>query len=282
MKLLKSIFIGILIGIANIIPGVSGGTLALSLGVYEDIIYAVNHIIKEFKKSMKTLIPLGIGAVLAILCLSKLIEHCFNIYPNNTTAVFVGLIIGALPMLFKKVKGAKADFKNIICFIIGFGIILGMAFLGEAQNSNVFPSTNLVIILLVGVIASATMIIPGVSGSMILALMGFYMPILNTINTLVEKLLALDIFNAWNEIFILTFFGIGVIIGIIVLARIIEIMFNKFKIPTFYAIIGIIIASPVALLGNLNFSGIDFIGVLLMCVCVAIGFVCSMFLGEKN
>ena len=124
MNLIKSIFIGILIGVANIIPGVSGGTLALSLGVYEDIIYAVNHILKEFKKSMKILIPLGIGAILAILCLSKLIEHCFNVYPNNTTAVFVGLIIGALPMLFKKVKGAKVDVKNIVCFIVGFSIIL--------------------------------------------------------------------------------------------------------------------------------------------------------------
>ena len=282
MKLLKSIFIGILIGIANIIPGVSGGTLALSLGVYEDIIYAINHLFNEFKKSLKILVPLGIGAVLAILCLSKVIEYCFNIWPNNTTSVFVGLIIGALPMLFGKVNGSKVDLKNVICFIIGFGIILSLAFLGEADNSNVFPSTNLFIILLVGIIASATMIIPGVSGSMILALMGFYMPILNTINTLVEKLLALDIFNAWNEIFILTFFGIGVIIGIIVLARIIEIMFNKFKIPTFYVIIGIIMASPIALLGNLNFAGINFIGVLLMFVCIAIGFICSVFLGEKN
>ena len=106
--------------------------------------------------------------------------------------------------------------------------------------------------------------------------------VLNTINTLVEKLLALDIFNAWNEIFILTFFGIGVTIGIIVLARIIEIMFNKFKIPTFYVIIGIIMASPIALLSNLNFAGMDFIGALVMLVCVSIGFVCSMFLGEKN
>jgi len=282
MKLIKSIFIGILIGIANIIPGVSGGTLALSLGVYEDIIYAVNHLFKEFKKSMKILIPLGIGAILAILCLSKVIEHCFNVWPNNTTSVFVGLIIGALPMLFKKVKGSKIDLKNIICFIIGFGIILAMAFLGETQNSNVFPSTNLFIILLVGIIASATMIIPGVSGSMVLALMGFYMPILNTINTLVEKLLSLDISNSWNEIFILTFFGIGVIIGVIVLARIIEIMFNKFKIPTFYVIIGIIMASPIALLGNLSFTSIDFIGALMMSICIAIGFVCSMFLGEKN
>jgi len=282
MNILKSIFIGILIGVANIIPGVSGGTLALSLGVYEDIIYAVNHLLKEFKKSMKTLIPLGIGAVLAVLCLSKIIEYCFNIYPNNTTSVFVGLIIGALPMLFKKVKGAKIDLKNIVCFIVGFGVIFGMAFLGETKNSNVFPSTNLFIIVLVGIIASATMIIPGVSGSMILALMGFYMPILNTINILVEKVLALDIFNAWNEIFILTFFGIGVIIGVIVLARIIEIMFNKFKISTFYAIIGIIVASPIALLSNLNFANVDFIGVLLMLVCIVIGFVCSMFLGERN
>lgn len=281
MKILKSIFIGILIGVANIIPGVSGGTLALSLGVYEDIIYAINHIIKEFKKSLKILLPLGIGAVLAILCLSKAISFCFDNYEINTTSVFVGLILGALPMLFKSVKGSKIDFRNLVCFIVGFLLILSLAFLGEVQDSDVFPSTNLFIILLVGVIASMTMIIPGVSGSMILALMGFYRPILNTINSFIDKALNFDIKNIWGEIFILTFFAIGVIIGIVVLARIIEMMFNKFKIPTFYTIIGIIVASPIALLVNLNYTGIGFLGFVFMLISIAIGFVCSAFLGEK-
>ena len=282
MDILKNILVGMLIGVANIIPGVSGGTLALSLGVYEDIIYSINHLFKEFKKSMKILIPLGIGIVLAVLVLSKLIAFCFDKYANYTTAVFVGLIIGALPMLFKKVKGAKIDIRNIICFLVGFGLICSMAFLGEGSESTAFPSTNLIILLFIGIIASATMIIPGVSGSMILAILGFYIPIINTINVFVEKMLKLDIFNAWNEIFILTFFGLGVIIGIIVLARIIEIMFNKFKIPTFYVIIGIIVASPIVLLGSLNFTGINFIGVVLMLIYIAIGFAISMFLGEKN
>ena len=282
MNILKNILVGILIGVANIIPGVSGGTMALSLGVYEDIIYSINHLFKEFKKSMKILIPLGIGIVLAVLLLSKLIAVCFENFPINTTSVFVGLIIGALPMLFNKVKGEKINITNIICFLVGFALICSMAFLGEGSESTTFPTTNLIVILLIGVIASATMIIPGVSGSMILALLGFYLPIINTINVFIEKMLKFDIFNAWNEIFILTFFGLGVIIGVIVLARIIELMFNKFKIPTFYVIIGIIVASPIVLLGNLNFVGIGFLDVVFMLISMAIGFVVSIFLGEKN
>jgi len=281
MKILKSIFIGILIGVANIIPGVSGGTLALSLGVYEDIIYAINHIIKELKKSIKTLIPLGIGAVLAILLLSKFITFCFANYEINTTAIFAGLILGAIPMLVRNVKGAKIDLKNIICFALGFALIIRLAFIGEVKESDVFPSTNLFIILLVGMIASMTMIIPGVSGSMILALMGFYRPILNTINSLLDKVLNFNFANIWSEIFILTFFGLGVIIGIVVFARIIEMMFNKFKIPTFYVIIGIILASPIALLVNLNYTGMSVMGFVVMVAFIAIGFVCSYMLGEK-
>ena len=281
MKILKSILIGILIGIANIIPGVSGGTLAISLGVYEEIIYSINHIIKEFKKSIKTLFPLGVGAVLAILLLSKLISYCFESYEVNTTSVFVGLILGAIPMLVRNVKGSKIDFKNIVCFILGFTLIAGLAFVGEVKESDVFPSTNLLIMLLVGMIASMTMIVPGVSGSMILALMGFYRPILNTINALLDKVLSFNFTNIWSEIFILTFFGIGVIIGIVVFARIIEMMFNKFKIPTFYVIIGIILASPIALLVNLNYTGMSVIGFVVMVVFAIFGFVCSYMLGEK-
>jgi len=184
-------------------------------------------------------------------------------------------------MLVRNVKGAKIDLKNIICFALGFALIIRLAFIGEVKESDVFPSTNLFIILLVGMIASMTMIIPGVSGSMILALMGFYRPILNTINSLLDKVLNFNFANIWSEIFILTFFGLGVIIGIVVFARIIEMMFNKFKIPTFYTIIGIILASPIALLVNLNYTGMDFIGLVVMVAFIAIGFACSYMLGEK-
>ena len=105
MKLLKEICRGILIGVANIIPGVSGGTLAVSMGVYDKIIYALTHIRKEFKQSLKILVPVGIGAVIGLIGLSFVIKWLFEYYPIQTNFLFIGLIIGGLPAIFKRMEG---------------------------------------------------------------------------------------------------------------------------------------------------------------------------------
>ena len=105
MKLLKEICRGILIGVANIIPGVSGGTLAVSMGVYDKIIYALTHIRKEFKQSLKILVPVGIGAVIGLIGLSFVIKWLFEYYPIQTNFLFIGLIIGGLPAIFRREKG---------------------------------------------------------------------------------------------------------------------------------------------------------------------------------
>ena len=99
-------------GIANVIPGVSGGTLALTLGIYEQFISSISHLLSNLKENLKFLIPVGIGMVLAIISMSSLITDCFNNFPLPTSTFFMGLVIGGLPLIFNKVKGKKSNVSN--------------------------------------------------------------------------------------------------------------------------------------------------------------------------
>ena len=100
---------GFILGIANIIPGVSGGTLAMTMGIYEDIIKSISSILKTPKKSLKLLLHLGIGGLLSILILSKLLNYTLTNYAFATTLFFIGLIVGGFPLLLKKAKGHKVS-----------------------------------------------------------------------------------------------------------------------------------------------------------------------------
>ena len=101
---------GMIIGLANVIPGVSGGTLMITLGLYEKIINTISHFFKNFKENLKFLIPLGIGLVLAVLLFSKIIGASLDKYPFPTTLLFIGLILGGLPLLWKKVNTKSNHF----------------------------------------------------------------------------------------------------------------------------------------------------------------------------
>ena len=103
--MLKQILQGMVVGIANIIPGVSGGTMMVAMGLYDHLIHAITHLKSEFKKSMKLLIPIFLGAGIAIVVLSRLFEYLLEVYPIPTNFAFCGLIAGSLPFIFKKVKG---------------------------------------------------------------------------------------------------------------------------------------------------------------------------------
>ena len=115
---------GFFIGLANIIPGVSGGTLAITLGIYEQLIGCISHIFKNLKENIKFLLPIGIGAVLSIVTLSHAISFSLENYVLPTILFFIGAILGGLPMLINKVSGYKLKISNIIIFIISFSLII--------------------------------------------------------------------------------------------------------------------------------------------------------------
>lgn len=242
MENIKLILKGFIIGVANIIPGVSGGTLAITLGIYEKLISIISHFFKNIKENIKFLIPIGIGTVLSILILSKVISYSLDKFPLPTTLLFIGLILGGLPMLFSKVKKEKQIFKfsNILIFLITFSLITLFGFMGTGDTTANLSNPGFIgyiLLFLVGVVAAATMIIPGISGSFMLMMLGYYKPIIDTISELAS------LKNIGHNIMILIPFGLGIVIGIVLIAKLIELLLKKFPTKTYYGIIGFVIAS---------------------------------------
>ena len=272
------------VGIANIIPGVSGGTMMVAMGLYDKLIHAITHLKSEFKESMKLLIPIFIGAGLAIVTLARLFEFLLERYPIPTNFAFCGLIAGSLPFIFDKVKGHTVSIGKIIAFLIFFAVVILMAVMGETSGNAAdvsFGIVNVIKLLLVGIIAAATMVVPGVSGSMMLMLLGYYDTILKTINQFIDALIAFDIQGILVQCGVLVPFGIGVVLGIFLIAKLIEFIFSKAEIHAYYAIIGLIIASPVAILLKTDWSGFSVVTLIVGVVTFVAGwFVASKLGGE--
>lgn len=283
--MIKSILKGIVIGIANIVPGVSGGTMMVSMGIYDKLIHCITHLFSEFKKSVKFLFPIAVGMLIAIVGSSFALKELFARIPIQTNLLFVGLILGGLPAIWKNVKGKSVKIGHIIAALAFFALVAGLAAMGETEGAAAnlsFSVTNVLILFVVGVITSATMVIPGVSGSMVLMLMGFYEPILVTITDFVKALVHLDMNGILAGCGVLIPFGIGVVAGIFGIAKLVEIVFEKFPLYAYWAIIGLIVASPVAiLLMNLNvFSQITALSAVTGIIALTAGFFVALKLGD--
>lgn len=282
--MLKLILQGMAVGIANIIPGVSGGTMMVAMGLYDKLIHCITHLKSEFKEAIKLLIPIFAGAGIAIVLLSRLFEYLLAVHPIPTNFAFCGLIAGSLPFIFQKVKGHPVTVGKAIPFLFFFAIVIVMALMGEASGTAAdvsFSIVNIVKLLGVGVIAAATMVIPGVSGSMMLMLLGYYDVILVTINDAIDALLAFDMQEIFRVVGILAPFGIGVIVGIFVIAKIIEFIFSKAEIHAYYAIIGLIMASPIAILLQTDWSKFSIVTMLISVVTFVAGWFAASKLGGE-
>ncbi len=269
---------GFLIGIANIIPGVSGGTLMITLGIYEQVIDTISHFFKDWKKHLQFILPLGVGMVLSLLLLSKIIGVCLDKYPFPTTLFFIGLILGGIPLLYKKVKNETKKGSNWLIFLITFALITVFAFLksGDAVVDLAHPGLIGILCLFgVGMIASATMIIPGISGSFMLMLLGYYKPIIDTIRNLTNFSLL------GHNMVILIPFGIGVLVGIILVAKLIEYLLKRFETKTYFGVLGFVLASIIAIVLPLVGTSFDLIQLLIAIIVFGIGFGVAYRLGGK-
>lgn len=282
--MIRMILKGVVIGVANIIPGVSGGTMAVSMGIYDKMIHAATHLFSEFKESMKVLIPIVIGAAIGIVALARIIEMMFERIPFQTNLLFIGLILGGLPAITRKVKGKSIRLGHILSFLLFFALVAGLAVLGEQEGAAAdlsFSLLNVIKLLGVGVLASATMVIPGVSGSMMLMLIGYYNPILSEINGFIDHLLDFNVQGILDGCLVLVPFGIGVVVGIFAIAKMIEIIFEKFPEHAYWAIIGLIVASPVAILLMNSFGTINLVTILTGIAALAAGVAIALKLGEE-
>ncbi len=234
---------GMILGAAMIIPGLSGGTLAISMGLYEKIIKTVSHFFEDFKKNFKFALNLGLGAVVSIGICILILDYIFEHFPVPAILLFIGLIIGSVPSLLEEANfKSTIKFSNLIFILLGAFIIIGLSLLKINDNMaelGAFSFLQSTKLFGVGIVAAGTIVVPGISGSLILMVMGYYQPLL----TVISEVMKLQ--NLTENILILLPFGVGIIVGGIAIVKIIEYLFKKHKTKTYYSIIGFLIASIV-------------------------------------
>ena len=282
-EFIVNILRGMVIGIANVIPGVSGGTMMVSMGIYDRLILVLTHFIKRMKEAIALLVPIGIGMLLSIAIFAKIFsEVLFPRFPLQTNLFFIGLILGGLPVIYGKVKGNSIKIPQILAFVLFFVMVVGFALVGEGGDASAgisFSVVNVIKLFGVGIIAAATMVIPGVSGSMIMMILGYYNTIIDTINDFINALKNFDITAMLETFVVLVPFGIGVVVGVVAVAKLIEFMLKKYPLVTYWAIIGLIVASPFAILIMMQVGAIGIVEILTGVVLLAVGFLISLKLG---
>lgn len=233
--ILKTIFHGVLIGIANIIPGVSGGTMAVVLGIYDKVITSISGF---FSKSIKRdyffyLFQIGLGAILGIFLFSNLISFFLEFYMQVTHFFFLALIIGSFPAVYTSHSNMNLDSKKIISFILGFLLVLSLWFF-PTQTIVLQPGAALSIylklfLILSGAIATGAMVLPGISGSFILLLIGSYGLILSAVSELNFE--------------VLMYVSVGAMLGLVLFSKLISWSLKRFPALTYYFIMGLMMAS---------------------------------------
>ncbi|RAZ67844.1 DUF368 domain-containing protein [Planococcus maitriensis] len=230
----KNIYRGILMGISDLIPGVSGGTIAFILGIYDRLLESISGFFsREWKKQLGFLVPLGIGIVITLLLFSRFIEFLLENHYEATQFFFMGLILGVLPYIMKQAE-VKKNFtaRHLVILLVIGAALASMAFI--QTDDNVAPITELslptfFLLFFSGWIASMAMLLPGISGSFILLLIGVYSTAINALSTL--------------NLPIVLAIGAGVMVGFVVSSKAISYLLEHFTYVTYAAIIGLILGS---------------------------------------
>lgn len=231
MKYLVNFFKGLAIGVATLVPGVSGGTMAVILGVYDDLIHSISAYFENWKKNSMLLLEIGFGAFSGLLLFSRLLENALTNYPFVMRFLFIGVILGGLPVLYKKSTSGRRSAGDLIFFVLGFVIVLIM-------SSKPYTATTLaanqgilsvIFLFIAGIIIAVALILPGISASFMLLVLGLYNVTLNAINT--------------RNIAFLIPIGLGVVIGTLGTAKAIEKLLKKYPSRTYMLILGFVLGS---------------------------------------
>ena len=284
-----AVILGVFIGLAVIIPGVSGSTIAIIFGLYTGMLYAFGNILTDFKRCFAFLFPIGIGVVVGFGAGFLVIQKFFEPYIFEVICLFVGLMIGATPALTAEIKGAKLNPLRAVLFCIGLAIpiaigVISILLSADASTSGgafeVIEPWRIAAYFPLGFIVSITQIVPGLSATAILMAFGQFAPILDSLH--VDYLLN-------NPIAILLFasLGFGFVCGIIIVSKIFSAILKKHKTTAFFAVIGLSFGSIASMFINTDVfavygewaeSGIPLPTAVIAAALLAIGFALSFAL----
>lgn len=265
MSNILTLFIGIFIGIGFITPGVSGGAIAVILGVYDKIFYSLRNVKKL--DNFKFLLLLSIGVSLGTICFGRILLMLFDSREIIMSYIFMGLIIGSIPALIKNIKKHKQFKLKWLPFIISLFISIGLALLEmngygiNISNYLIMGKIPVFLLFIAGILYAVGKVVPGVSGSALLMLVGMYKLFLEIISNPLNL--------SFKTIIILIPFVLGIVIGIIFLVKLMNYLFARFYVSTYSAIIGFVIGSIFYLFPGFSFN---FMGVISIISFILSGF----------
>ncbi|MBQ6282727.1 MAG: DUF368 domain-containing protein [Bacilli bacterium] len=238
---------GLLIGIGAIMPGVSGGVIAVILGVYDKIIFSLNDFKKDKKKNFMFLFKISIGVLFGIIISSNILVYFFNKYFVEMSYLFIGLILGTIPMFINDYNKKCSNKFNYYLLVIV--MLLSIFFSYYIKNNLVSTSNNILLLFISGFLFSVGKIIPGISSSVLLNLIGKYNMFLMVLSNPVEYII--------NNTFEFIIIFIGFIVGTIITFKLISYLLKKYYSNTYSVILGFVIGSLITLYPNtINFSAI--------------------------
>ncbi len=298
MSMLFTFLKGIIVGMCNVIPGVSGGTVIVIFDIYDEFLSILSFNLKRTFKNWRFVLPIFLGIVFGVLLFSKLITILYGHFPTQTNYCFTGLIIGSIPLLFgytfgknKKVSERQKDkeasslagnLSSIICVLVGFAVIFAFYILNQKFDvkpesfSSLPPFTFKmgVLLFIAGIFGAVAMIVPGISGSLIMLIMGVYPIIMTAIGSIFvpEEFM--------HALILLIPCGLGIILGLFGGAWLIKLLLRKFQNQTYAFILGLIVGSVVNVFPG--FKEIDSFGKGLGCVITLLAGIALAYFGSKT
>ncbi|MGL4799471.1 MAG: DUF368 domain-containing protein [Cellulosilyticaceae bacterium] len=267
MEHIKNVFIGMVLGVSNVIPGVSAGTMAVVMNIYDKLLDAVSLDKEKIKQNFMFLMMLGIGVGIGIIAFSNGITYLFDYYPMQTQFAFIGVILGSIPMIIKHAKqeGAIRTVNWIPC-LVTFGIMVAMV---VAQSGN--PEATEVVLkqnfwsalglFVSGAISAFAMIIPGISGSFIMVTLGTYHTVINAITHFNLPVIAVT--------------GVGVLVGLFGGIKLVKILLEKYNQATYMAILGLVIGSVLVIYPGFAFNSAGMVSLIVMILGMVVAYKCA-------
>ena len=265
LRLILRVLQGMLIGVGAVLPGISGGVLCVVFGIYKPVMELLGDPFRKFKTHVPRLLPVIIGGGVGFLGVAKILAFFLEAYPDPSVCLFIGLITGMLPSLFREAGEQGRPKGSFAALVVGFAVILALLIALNMFSVTIAPNFGWYIFC--GFCLALSIIAPGMSFSTLLMPLGLYTPFVDGLGSL--------------NMSILVPAGIGAVVTVICLAKGVDALFNRFYAYAFHAIIGIVLAATIMIVPAKSFTA-SVGSAVINIVCLAVGIVAALALDRFN
>ena len=265
LRLILQVLQGVLIGVGAVLPGISGGVLCVVFGIYKPVMELLSNPVRRFRTHVPKLLPVILGAAVGFLGVAKLLAFLLEKYPDPSVCLFVGLIAGMLPSLFREAGEKGRPKGSWVSLAIAFAVILALLISLNLFSVTIAPSFPWY--LFCGFCLALSVIAPGMSFSTLLMPLGLYTPFVDGLGSLRPEVLAPA--------------AIGAVVTVIALAKAVNALFDHFYAYAFHAIIGIVIAATIMIIPFGSFA-VSVGSAVANLICLAVGIAAALALDKFN